>query len=330
MLLWSVSMFGQNEINLKFIKENVDVFIFEGRPIIHQYLETANPAISTANYLPPLNATFTIVKKFPKAGNMPDGYIIEFKEWRTTGRSFLGIGGNPLKENIIKALAYNYNDITSRGLTTDNTINKISFNIETGEKKAAATYLATIITKDKTEVPSKQIIAETKYFFIAEEDLLANAKKYNPKPSIDFTFGAIAYLIKVRPSVGNDISSKWTTDLAGGITYGPRFRIKENWGVSVLGGLTLSKINMDSISTRGFVKNKIVEKIALTPTLNLLFSYKNFSFGGALGMDWINDDTAEAASWVYNKKLFWTVGIGFNLFTSGDNQTKTNTSNQNN
>jgi hypothetical protein len=321
-------MLGQNEINTKFIKENVDVFIFEGRPAIHQYLETENPAIASKSDLPVLNSTFTIVKKLPKAGNNPDGYIIEFNEWRTIGRSFLGIGGNALNENIKKARAYNYNDITNKGITADNTINLINFNIETGKKKVATLTIDKANYKNVPQTNANEIIAETKYFFITDEDLLANAKKYNPKPSIDFTFGAIAYLIKVRPSVGKDISSKWTTDLAGGITYGPRFRIKENWGVSVLGGLTLSKINMDSISTRGFVKNKIVEKIALTPTLNLLFSYKNFSFGGALGMDWINDDTAEAASWVYNKKLFWTVGIGFNLFTSGDNQTKTNTSNQ--
>jgi hypothetical protein len=312
-ILFSISIFGQNEINTNFIKYNQDIFIFNGKPDIYIASETT-PDNSDIIYHPIINSTFYIVKECVKTGNHENGYIIEFLDWNTN--SFLQ-SKKRQNTNIRNALSYNYKDVSpkDKNLQQIDPIKNIKFNIKTGEKSAAVNVENTNnITGAQSN--NNEIIVEKKYFFITEKDLLSNAKIYNPSPKFEFTFGTIAYFVKIRPRFKNEISSQWSTDIAGGLTYGPKCNITKNWGVSALGGLTLSKIKLDSISTRGFIPNKIIEKVAITPTLNLLFTYKNFTFGEAIGMDWINDDSPESARWVYN------------LFSIGDNQIKTNSSSQ--
>ncbi|MCB0524157.1 MAG: hypothetical protein R3A50_07075 [Saprospiraceae bacterium] len=65
------------------------------------------------------------------------------------------------------------------------------------------------------------------------------------------------------------------------------------------------------------------KKPALTPSLNLLFSFQNFSIGFGKGMDWINADSAESTSWIYNKKICYAVGFGINIFRSSSNESTT-------
>lgn len=314
MLLMSVSMFGQEIINVDAIKYNNDVFIFqEGMPTITQCSDVGVTTATTQQA--PLNSTFTICRKV--AGSTD--FVIKFNKWKTQSK---GIFYNkPLNDNIAKSRVFNYVDYVAPapiGGAASPAVRKTFLKTDDGSKSVKLTSVAPV---------ANEVIVDDAYFRISKSDLLLYAKKYNPIPKVDFTFGTIAYLARIRPRVAG-ISSKWSTDLAGGVSYGPRYRFNKNWGVSLLGGVNITKVNLDAISTRGYLTDTTVEKVALTPMLNTLINYKNFTFGGAIGFDWINEDTEESKAWVYNKKLFWSFGIGFNIFTSTEEQKVTNGSDQ--
>lgn len=312
MLLMSVSMFGQEIINVDAVKFDNDVFIFEGMPTITKCDQAGTPTAAPNKEQAPLNATFTIHRLISGRTD----YVIKFNKWKTQSK---GIFNNKsLDENIAKARVFNYVDYVAPVGLVGPPPSKTFFNTVEGTKSVKLTSVAPV---------ASEVIVDDAYFIISKSDLLLYAKKYNPIPKVDFTFGTIAYLARIRPRV-DGISSKWSTDLSGGVAYGPRFRLNRNWGISLLGGVTITKVNLDAISTRGYLSES-VEKVALTPMLNTLFNYKNFTFGGAIGFDWINEDTEESKAWVYNKKLFWSFGIGFNIFTSTEEQKVTNSSDQN-
>ncbi len=316
MLLMSVSMFGQEIINVDAVKFDNDVFIFEGMPTITKCDQAGIPTAAPNKEQAPLNATFTIHRLIAGSTN----YVIKFKGWETSKKGFLSSVEKALPENIDKARKFNFIQVALPAVPAPPALPPIvnKFNSSNGAKTKAPAPAA---------LGANEIVYEDAYFIISKSDLLLYAKKYNPIPKVDFTFGTIAYLARIRPRV-DGISSKWSTDLSGGVAYGPRFRLNRNWGISLLGGVTITKVNLDAISTRGYLSES-VEKVALTPMLNTLFNYKNFTFGGAIGFDWINEDTEESKAWVYNKKLFWSFGIGFNIFTSTEEQKVTNSSDQN-
>lgn len=105
-----------------------------------------------------------------------------------------------------------------------------------------------------------------------------------------------------------------------GFAYGIKRNFNKNWGVAALGGISFSKAKIDSLSTSPSI-DKNIEKISLSPTLNILCNYKNFFIGIGAGFDWINLDDEESKKWVYNKKIFYAIGIGMNLFSRSTSDT---------
>ena len=298
------TLYAQEKINFDDLQVQ-DVFIFSKKqPNIRKCKRDGTLLAPVQSYPAPINATFNIIDK-----SGANDYIIQINFWKTKN-----IIKNPLTNNIAKALLYNYNDISAPAVLAlrNASIPVEKLNTSTGTKYS---------TKDRTS-KTDEIFVEDAYFLISKNDLLLSAVTYNPESKINFVFGTVAYLIKVRPRVSGGIDSRWESFSSVGITYGPQFKLNKNWGISTLGGLAFSKINLDKESVRSTDVNYVVpEKIAVTPSFNLLFNYKQFSFGGALGMDWINQNKDETNKWIYNKKLFWTVGLGFNLFTSGETNT---------
>ncbi len=149
---------------------------------------------------------------------------------------------------------------------------------------------------------------------------------FNPKPSYEFTYGTITYLARIRQAV-DSVPGRWSSDLNLGLTAGIKKNLPNNMSISFSGGISFTRINLDSISTRGIVKSSL-DKPALTTSLNLLFSYKSFSLGVGRGWDWINEDSKESKAWVYNKKGFWSIAFGFNIFNSENNDKRTSNSAQ--
>ncbi|SHF76666.1 hypothetical protein [Flavobacterium defluvii] len=287
----SLKSHSQEKINFDDIKLDISKFIFYGKPDITKcdgsgtVLESDDYAATNA----PLYSTFTIHKK------QGDNYIISFLDWSTSKSMFKS--EDTYNKNLVKALTYNY-------LAPKGTFEAFNSKTKSNDKNITVTTLR-----------------KEAFYLISKNDLKEYAYKYDPKPSYEFNYGTISYLARMRPKVGN-IPGKWSTDLNLGLTAGVRKNIGKNFGLSLLAGIGITKISLDSISTKGVVKTTS-EKPALTPSLNLLFSYQNFSIGFGAGMDWINEDSKESSAWIYNNKIFYGIGFGINIFQSSSNQNKT-------
>ena len=285
-------MYAQEKINLDDVKLDRSIYIFYGTPTITKSDE-AGTALGTDDFkktIPPIYSTFTIHKKLDA-----NTYIIRFRSWSTQKGIFESDGNH--KKNLMKALTYNY--VVPTGTLT--------------------TFQGKTKTDDKTNIVTS--LKEEAFFTIAVQDLKDYAYVYNPKPKYEFNYGTISYLGRMRPKVG-DVSGRWSTDLNLGLTAGLRRNIGKNVGLSLLAGLAITRINLDSISTNGIVRSTS-EKPAFTPSLNMLFSFQNFSVGFGIGMDWINEDSKETSAWIYNKKLFYAVGFGINIFRTSSNENGT-------
>jgi hypothetical protein len=291
LLLFHFASYAQRKINLNDVKFDISTYIFYGQPTLEKTDGEGRPltADEFATVSAPLYSTFTI----HKAVDNDETYIIKFKRWSTRHGVFESKQTHV--SNLKKALIYNH----------------------VVPKETTSTFNA----KSKGEKSDLVIgLEEEAYFEISKDDLLKYAYEYNPLKRLEFSYGTISYLARMRSKVG-DIPGKWTTDLNLGVTAGVRLNFTKNVGLSLLGGLAISKINLDSISTKGLIKNTS-EKPAFTPSLNLLFSYQNFSVGFGIGMDWINQDSPETKEWIYNNQIFYSIGFGINIFKTSDNESE--------
>jgi hypothetical protein len=285
-------IYSQDKINLDDIKLDRSVYIFYGTPDVIKTDDKGNP-LTTDDFLnstAPNNSTFTIHKKMDD-----DTYIIRFRSWST--RKGLFEDDANFNKKLTKALKYNY--VVPAG--------------------TFATFQKKIKPSERLDVVTT--LAEEAFFTVSTQDLKEYAYIYNPKPRYEFNYGTISYLARMRPKIGL-ISGKWSTDLNLGLTAGLRRNFGNNIGLSILAGLAITKINLDSVSTNGTIKSTS-EKPAFTPSLNMLFSYQNFSVGFGIGMDWINEDSKETSAWIYNKKIFYAVGFGINIFRTSSNEKTT-------
>ncbi len=283
---------AQEKINIDDIKLDRSVYIFYGSPPVTKSDQagTALTADDITSAIAPMYSTFTIHKK--KGANT---YVIRFQSWSTKKNLFESESSHT--KNLTKALTYNY-------LAPSGTQATFQGKSKIGEK-------TTLITG----------LREEAFFTISAQDLKDYAYVYNPKPKYEFNYGTISYLARMRPQIGT-VAGRWSTDLNLGLTAGIKRNYGKNVGLSLLAGLAVTKVNLDSVSTNGVVKTTS-EKPALTPSLNLLFSFQNFSIGFGIGMDWVNEDSKETSSWIYNKKVFYAIGFGINIFRSSSNENTT-------
>lgn len=254
----------------------------------------------------PINAIYKITGKKGK------NYIIQFLRWKLN------------KENIKNNLSFYYKPINDNKEKEKNEEERFDFNTEKFNLVSGKLDDSESIKSQKlSESTEENTIDVTERFFLIEQNtILLNSIKYEFK-KYEFVFGTITYLARIRPTT-KGISGNWSTDLNLGIAYGIKKNLNNNWGVALLGGLSISKIKIDSLSTQPSI-NETIEKVSLSPTVNFLLNYKNFYIGLGVGFDWINHDTEESKRWVYNKKSFYAIGIGINLFSSSNSNAPTTT-----
>ncbi|MGN7706181.1 hypothetical protein KYG33_11255 [Chryseobacterium sp. D764] len=290
LLGWVGIVFGQEKINKNKIDEKSQ-FIFD-------YLTTTKGVDCTKDGIKlegieelnmPTNAIFTIEKE-----NDDGSFVIKFSIWKS-------------KDHLEDNLTYYYKQVGKNTKILD-AIKTEEFDLKTGKA----------VKKNIVDSESNVINVTERFFLVKKDDLLLNGSVYN-LPKYEFVFGTISYLARIRPSV-KDIPSYWSTDLNLGFAYGIKRNFNKNWGIAALGGISFSKAKIDSLSTSPSI-DKSIEKISLSPTLNILCNYKNFFIGIGAGFDWINLDDEESKKWVYNKKIFYAIGIGMNLFSSSTSDT---------
>lgn len=297
LLGWVGIVLGQEKISLDKIKVNSQ-FIFDGFTNGIECTIDGNVISGSEPIQMPGNAIFTIIG--PKGS---DKYIIKFLRWKLN------------KNNIENNLKYYYKPLNEARALSNIGVEK-QFNLNTGMIQRNRNN---VIQIEKDGNAENVIEVTSRYFLIEKNDLLVNGSVYHMIPKFEFVFGTITYLARIRPSV-KGIPSNWSTDLNLGIAYGVRRNFNKNWGLAALMGVSISKIKIDSLSTSPPI-NRSIEKVSLSPTLNILGNYKKFFVGFGVGFDWVNLDTEESKRWVYNKKLFYAIGIGINLFSAGNNDT---------
>lgn len=81
----------------------------------------------------------------------------------------------------------------------------------------------------------------------------------------------------------------------------------------------ISSIGIDSANTKGITK-KATNLSAFTILGGFLLSWKNLNITLNSGLDFLGNGDSKLG-WIYNKQPWFGIGIGFNLFDSGNSDT---------
>nr|WP_315417432.1 hypothetical protein [uncultured Pedobacter sp.] len=156
--------------------------------------------------------------------------------------------------------------------------------------------------KQKYNLDANRII-----FFVLDKDVFQKScSEYEKKWDIAFGTFTTPFKIRNKPFL-------FTTDLNLGASISFRRRFSQNFYWGVIGGLSLSSVKLDSLSTNGTVKTPS-DRPAITPSINGLLGYKNINLIFGVGIDYISQTSKIEQSWVYHKKPWFGIGIGVSLF----------------
>jgi hypothetical protein len=154
------------------------------------------------------------------------------------------------------------------------------------------------------------------YCLIGKEDFAARASQKALKQS-KFTFKAgtlaIPFKIRLQPF---DFSKDVT--LAG--TAAASYEFTKKFTSSFVGGIGISSIGIDSTNTRGKTK-KTTNLSAFTISGGVLFAWTNLNVTINVGSDFLGN-ADKNVGWIYDKKIWVGVGIGYNLFDTGKSDDK--------
>jgi len=128
-----------------------------------------------------------------------------------------------------------------------------------------------------------------------------------------FIFGALLVPIKLRPGKKDERFFDFSKDVSIGTSFGYR------WGISkfrphytdLLFGVGISSITADETTTLGFI-SKSTNLAAFSLSLGGLLEFSDIQIGLFTGLDWLARDAGE--SWIYQGKLWFSIGIGYQIF----------------
>lgn len=181
------------------------------------------------------------------------------------------------------------------------------------EKSAIYNYESTevIDTKvDKNGIKStkKTYNRAEKFFAIPKSVFEKSCSEYTVTQKWDITLGTLMTPFKLR----ND-PFQFTTNLNLGTMIVGRINLKHGFNIGASLGLSLSSVQLDSLSTNGTV-TAATERPAFTPSVGIIFGYKNINLTLSRGWDFINKNSSIERSWVYQGKPWFGLGIGISLF----------------
>lgn len=158
-----------------------------------------------------------------------------------------------------------------------------------------------------------QLTANDKYFAIKMKDLDEKTQEYFGI-SKNFTYGITLIPFKLRFG-GSDKDFQYGEGFSLGLNAGVEFslRSRKQQSVSVLAGIAASTVSVNSESTNNYIEeDKVTTSGAFTPSLGIVYSYERFQIGTFVGWDIIGGALGE--NWIYNKKPWLGLGLGFTIF----------------
>jgi hypothetical protein len=157
---------------------------------------------------------------------------------------------------------------------------------------------------------------EARKFFIVSKTMVdSNATQvYSTrwKESV-FTIGVVTMPVKMRLR-----NFDFQGNFSIGTTAGVKKRISKysNNFINLLGGVSLSTVNLDSSSTQGRVPTQPINNVAaLSPSLGIVFQFGNAQAGVFMGVDLLSKSNRTKYGWIYHGKPWISVGFGFSIFT---------------
>jgi hypothetical protein len=132
-----------------------------------------------------------------------------------------------------------------------------------------------------------------------------------------FTIGTVLLPIKMRFGSSKKIDNIYskdfllTNDVSLGFSFGYKRKWNENWGINFLGGFSVSSIQVDSSTTKGYSKS-LSNASGVTGHVGLLLEDNNFQFGVFTGIDYLTG--AIGKQWLYKSQPWVGVAIGYSLF----------------
>jgi hypothetical protein len=156
---------------------------------------------------------------------------------------------------------------------------------------------------------SKPTGMQERFFIISKYQLekaaTALTSRFSP------VFGAMVLPFKYRPQTG-----LVTKDLGLGAVGGLSIRSQRKTSLSVMFGVNVSSITVDSASTEGRVSEP-AERSALSLPVGMLFQWESLQVALLTGWDLMFDGNTD--QWCYQGKQWFTVGVGVALFSNGGN-----------
>ena len=191
-----------------------------------------------------------------------------------------------------------------------------------------ALYIYNDINKKKNGIISNDI-NNLKFFKITSEDFKSNSIPYYNaglnKGSFDWSSGLILLPVKTR----NLPSFTYSKDLSLGLSGGGKMRISHRnpTYLNLLINVGLSSVTIDSLSSNGKLAQPS-DLAAFTTSIGVVLENHSFQFGIFYGVDKLSANDFRNTTWIYNKKPWLSLGLGYQILSSGDKNKNKNPGNQ--
>lgn len=193
-------------------------------------------------------------------------------------------------------------------------------------------FIADSLLVDNKKGTKKELIYSKKEFakIKANKEIVSNnydksqtifyvnsPKIYQHKFRQGITTGSMFLPIKVRPSLTDDegveYERNFTTDISLGPYIGYKYNVGNKYEQFVSAGVFAgpSFINMNSSNSNDTTIREY-NLLALTWGLGLTFQINKFQLGVIAGYDYLSGENAK--TWIYDGKLWFSIGIGFSFF----------------
>ena len=159
------------------------------------------------------------------------------------------------------------------------------------------------------------ITENIRYFVVYKVNLDKKCVSIEEDSKWQSVSGAMVLPFKLRPQNGD-----FTKDVTINGIVGAGYKFTKYHTLNGMLGLGIASVTLDSLNTKGTLR-KSSDRAAISLNLGLLYQYKQIQIGVIAGFDFLNQTSAD--NWIYNKKLWFGLGVGVNLFKSDDKPSDT-------
>ena len=173
------------------------------------------------------------------------------------------------------------------------------------------------------EYDSLSKIESVKYFCVKKDDFKEKSRRiYTTKlfrGGSAITGGVVLLPIKIRPKTPNSITGQnggfdFSKDITLGLSIGHKQRVsvRKPYFLNLLFCTGIGSIGLDSFNTEGTITSS-EDVPAWTIATGFVMDYKAIQFGAFVGWDHLSSKNRN--NWIYQGKIWYSIGIGYSLFS---------------